>query len=172
MSAPCLSPVLHRNVTALTPRGWEIYDSPSMGSRWKIEFDAIDPGNPEGKAWKVGIAPAQLDVLQTNSHTVKLMRIMLVEEVLNGPCAIFGGWCRPDKDDCFVYLDTNEIVGCRIKGISGILEDLPNYLHVDHQGARLSMIFWSFRGGLEDDQTRETFKQLAEAAGDMPLRTA
>ena len=69
-------------------------------------------------------------------------------------------------------LDTNEIVGCRIKAISGILEDLPNYLRVDHQGAKLSMIFWSFRGGVADDQTRQTFKQLAEAAGDMPLRTA
>ena len=79
------------------------YDLHSMGSRWIIEFDAIDSSNPEGSAWKVGIAPALLDVLRTNSHTVKLMRIMLVKEVLIGPCAIFGGWSRPEKDDCFVY---------------------------------------------------------------------
>jgi hypothetical protein len=68
-------------------------------------------------------------------------------------------------------IKTNELVGCRIKGIGGILEDLPNYLHVDHQGAKLSMVFWSFRGGI-DDETRETFRQLAKAAGDMPLQTA
>ena len=68
-------------------------------------------------------------------------------------------------------LDTNEIVGCRIKGISGILEDLPNFLRVDHEGATLSAVFWSFRGGV-DESLRDTFKQLAEAAGDMPLQTA
>ena len=69
-------------------------------------------------------------------------------------------------------VETNEIVGCRIKGISGIVEDLPNFLHVDHGGARLSMIFWSFRGGVDDDHVRDVFKQLAAAAGDMPLQTA
>src|SRR5271154_1587469 len=45
-------------------------------------------------------------------------------------------------------LASNEIVGCRIKGIKGILEDLPNFLRVDHQDARLSMVFWSFYGGV------------------------
>ena len=68
-------------------------------------------------------------------------------------------------------IESNELVGCRIKGITGILEDLPNYLHVDHDGMRLSMVFWSFRGGL-DDEDRDTFKQLADAAGDRPLQTA
>jgi len=68
-------------------------------------------------------------------------------------------------------IESNELVGCRIKGIRGILDDLPNFLHVDHQGAKLSMVFWSFRGGL-DDEDRDTFKQLAEAAGDMPLQMA
>ncbi|MGD0898706.1 MAG: hypothetical protein ABR915_12790 [Thermoguttaceae bacterium] len=69
-------------------------------------------------------------------------------------------------------MESNEIVGCRIKGISGILEDLPNFLHVDYQGAKLSMVFWSFRGGVDDENLRDTFKQLAKAAGDMPLQTA
>jgi hypothetical protein len=68
-------------------------------------------------------------------------------------------------------IESNELVGCRIKGIRAILEDLPNFLHVDHQGARLSMVFWSFRGGL-DDEARDTFKQLAEAAGNRPLQPA
>ena len=68
-------------------------------------------------------------------------------------------------------LGSNEIVGCRIKGIKGILEDLPNFLRVDHQGATLSMVFWSFCGGL-DNEGRDMFKELAEAAGDMPLQMA
>ncbi len=68
-------------------------------------------------------------------------------------------------------LVSNELVGCRIKGIKAILDDLPNFLHVDHQGTNLSMVFWSFRGGL-DDEARNTFRELAEAAGDMPLQTA
>ena len=77
-----------------------------------------------------------------------------------------------DHVTLFRSLDTNEIVGCRIKGISGILEDLPNFLHVDDHGTKLSMIFWSFRGGVDDDQLRNAFKQLAAAGGDMPLQTA
>lgn len=87
---------------------------------------------------------------------------------------------RPDADyserltdhvTLYRSLESQELVGCRIKGITGILEDLPNFLHVDHQGAKLSMVFWSFRGGL-DDEARDMFKQLADAAGDMLLRTA
>lgn len=68
-------------------------------------------------------------------------------------------------------IDSNEIVGCRIKGISDILQDLPNYLHVNHHGATLSMIFWSFRGGVDED-VRRAFNELASAAGNMPLQTA
>jgi hypothetical protein len=68
-------------------------------------------------------------------------------------------------------IDSNEIVGCRIKGINGILEDLPNFLRVDHQGATLSMVVWSFRGTI-DDTARETFNELAEVAGDMVLQPA
>ena len=66
-------------------------------------------------------------------------------------------------------IDSDEIVGCRVKGIKGILEDLPNFLHVAYQGATLSMVFWSFRGSI-DDRSRETLRQLAEVAGDMALQ--
>ncbi len=66
---------------------------------------------------------------------------------------------------------SNELVGCRIKGIKGIIEDLPNFLHVDHAGAKLSLVFLAFRGGL-DGEGRDAFKQLAEAAGDRTLQPA
>lgn len=68
-------------------------------------------------------------------------------------------------------LDSNELVGCRIKGIRSILEDLPNFVTVDHQGARLSLVFLAFCGGL-DEEARGAFKQLAEAAGDRTLQPA
>jgi len=74
-----------------------------------------------------------------------------------------------DHVTLYSSLASNEIVGCRIKGIKGILEDLPNYLCVDDQSATLSMVFWSFRGGL-DGEARNAFNQRAEAAAGMPLQ--
>ena len=43
-----------------------------------------------------------------------------------------------DHVTLFLSLATNEIVGCRIKGISGIIADLPNYIRVHHKGINLS----------------------------------
>ena len=37
-------------------------------------------------------------------------------------------------------LTTSEIVGCRIKGISGLIADLPNFIKVEHGGVQLSVI--------------------------------
>jgi hypothetical protein len=61
-------------------------------------------------------------------------------------------------------IQTNELVGCRIKGINGILEDLPNYIHVDHDGIKLSAIFLSFRGSATDENARKALKGLALTA--------
>jgi hypothetical protein len=47
-----------------------------------------------------------------------------------------------------------------------------NSTRQQHQGAKLSMVFWSFRGGVDDEGLRNAFRQLAKAAGDMPLQTA
>lgn len=58
-------------------------------------------------------------------------------------------------------LETKEVVGCRIKGIDEILEDLPNYLQVNHDGVQLSIIFLAFRGGAKDS---EIINNLAKAA--------
>jgi hypothetical protein len=66
----------------------------------------------------------------------------------------------------------NKIVGCRIKGIAGVLADLPNYIAVDHGGIKLALIFLSFRGGIEDDHVRSVFNELAKEAGDMQLEHA
>jgi hypothetical protein len=78
-------------------------------------------------------------------------------------------------DHVTLYLamdDPQKIIGCRIKGIGDLLEDLPNYLAVDHGGIKLSLIFLSFRGGVEDDQVITAFNELARAAGDLELSTS
>lgn len=76
---------------------------PHMGTRWKIEFDARSPSNPDHETWKVGISPALLDTLQKKGHAVKQARILLVSDVLADTREIFQGWSRPDTDDCFVF---------------------------------------------------------------------
>lgn len=74
-----------------------------MGTRWIIEFDARLPSKPDQETWKVGIAPAKLEILQRYGHEAKLVRILLVSDVLRDTYAIFEGWSRPDTDGCFVY---------------------------------------------------------------------
>jgi hypothetical protein len=85
---------------------------------------------------------------------------------------------KPDQDyskrltdhvTLYLSVDTGEIVGCRLKGISGIIEDLPNYLHIDHGGARISVLFWAFRGGVLDEDVRKTLNELARATSGMTL---
>ena len=74
------------------------------------------------------------------------------------------------NDHLTIYrsLDTKELVGCRIKGISGIIEDMPNYLHYDRDGIQLSVLFFAFRGGLDQEKSG-LLKSLADAANDKNL---
>ena len=64
-----------------------------------------------------------------------------------------------------IYLSegTDEIIGCRIKGISGIIEDLPNYVNVQHNGYCLSVVFLPFRGGV-NEEGRKAINTLARQA--------
>ena len=64
-------------------------------------------------------------------------------------------YLKPDADyskrlcdhvTLLLSLDTPEIVGCRIKGIRDILQDLPNYIKVSHEGVKLSAVFLPFGG--------------------------
>lgn len=68
----------------------------------------------------------------------------------------------------FLSLETNEIVGCRIKGISGIIEDIPNFIRINHQGVELSIVFFAFRGGA-DGETREALNDLARVANERKM---
>src|ERR1043165_6297455 len=64
-------------------------------------------------------------------------------------------------------LETKEIVGCRVKGIAGILKDLPNYIKVQGNDGdiELALIFFAFRGGAEKD-VAETVNDLAREAAE------
>jgi len=77
-----------------------------------------------------------------------------------------------DHVTLYLSLDADEIVGCRIKGITGIIEDLPNYLKINLGDVSLSLVFWSFRGGVESDHMRKALNELAKAAGDMKLESS
>jgi hypothetical protein len=66
-------------------------------------------------------------------------------------------------------LETKELVGCRIKGIRGILEDLPNYIHVNHGRIKLQVIFLAFRGTAADKAHSEAINNLARAASEKNL---
>ena len=68
-------------------------------------------------------------------------------------------------------LDSDEVVGCRIKGITGILEDMPNYIKIKHKDVRLSLVFWAYRGSISDEEARKAMNRLAEQAGDMLIPT-
>lgn len=65
-------------------------------------------------------------------------------------------------------LETKEVVGCRIKGIAGIIADLPNYIHINKRDVQLSLIFLAYRGGAPDDVAR-TMNDLARAAAERKI---
>lgn len=85
---------------------------------------------------------------------------------------------RPDPDyserlsehvTLFRSVKDRSLVGCRIKGVSGIVQDAHNWLKVDHDGIQLSIIFWSFRGGV-DEEKHAALQELIEKAGDLRLQ--
>ena len=69
------------------------------------------------------------------------------------------------NDHITIYrsIAANELVGCRVKGISGILEHLPNFITVDHDGIQLSAVFLPFLGAA-DGKSFETLNDLAKTA--------
>lgn len=68
----------------------------------------------------------------------------------------------------YLSLATDEIVGCRVKGISGIIEDLPNFIRTNHRGVELSIVFFAFTGGAEEE-SRKALKDLARVANERDM---
>lgn len=67
-------------------------------------------------------------------------------------------------DHVTVYraLETNRLVGCRIKGVSEIVADLPNYINaeLDSQNV-LSILFLPYRSPASPPEVREAMNELA-----------
>lgn len=76
-----------------------------MARRWLLPFDAVDPKRIES-VWKIGIAEAIYRKVQHSGHEARHARIELIDDVLRHPglVRLYGGWSRPDKGDCFVYV--------------------------------------------------------------------
>ena len=70
-----------------------------------------------------------------------------------------------DHVTLYLSLETDEIVGCRIKGISGLLADLPNYVQINHGKVQLSVIFLAFRGGANEEASK-AINDLARVASE------
>jgi len=72
-------------------------------ARWLLQFRAIDPRNVSG-TWDVGVSERHYRYLQNHGHEKQIARLVLLQEVLEGGAVcIYKGWCRPEKEDCFVY---------------------------------------------------------------------
>jgi len=78
-----------------------------MGTKWKVEFNAIDPKDAPRARWKVGVPEWLYKRQQIHGHEKELARLRLVLEVLQeegGTKRLYEGWSRPGKEDCYVYV--------------------------------------------------------------------
>jgi len=74
-----------------------------------------------------------------------------------------------DHVTLYLSIDSDELVGCRIKGVSGILANLPNYLDVDHDDIQLSVMFLPYLSSADDEQ-RKMLNELARTSRDSDMR--
>jgi len=78
-------------------------------------------------------------------------------------------YSEPLSDYLTLYrsLKMNEIVGCRINGISRIINDLPNYIQINHTEVELSIILLAllaFRGSTKTKDLAKTMNDLVRTA--------
>jgi hypothetical protein len=111
-----------------------------------------------------------LKFLKQNPPSRKFVPYCYLNEGADALTVYFEG--DPDRSErlsehvtLYRSLENNEIVGCRIKGIARILEDLPNYITVNDGPLRLSIIFWAFRGTAENEGV-SAMNDLARAASE------
>jgi hypothetical protein len=71
--------------------------------RWRYTFSARMPQNP-AETWQVGVDQGKVDLIRAKGHEQKYCRLTLVEATLADTRLIVRGWCRPGKDDCFIYV--------------------------------------------------------------------
>lgn len=83
----------------------------------------------------------------------------------------YGDYSERIGDQLTLYrsLKTNAVVGCRIKGISLLLDDLPNYVQINQGCVDLSIVLLAIRGSAANKAERETINSLARAASERNL---
>ena len=64
-------------------------------------------------------------------------------------------------------MENDQIVGCRIKGVKGLIENLPNFLKVSHGDHELRLVFLACWMGADDEAKQEiqVLGQLANVTG-------
>ena len=114
----------------------------------------------------MGIKDDLIKLLQDNPATETFQPYCFISKEADTLTAYFADVADYSKrlnDHVTLYLslESNDIVGCRIKSIRGILDDLPNYIEIKHGKVQLSIIFLAFRGC---DKEKETINRLASEA--------
>ena len=100
------------------------------------------------------------------------------------PCAYYGPeedalmfYFRNDPDysrrinkwlTLYLAMDSDELVGCQVKGVGRVLEDIGSFgVDVTHKKVNVRIIFLAFLGAaIDDPKARDIYKQLGEAAAD------
>jgi hypothetical protein len=64
----------------------------------------------------------------------------------------------------FRSIDTRKLTGCRIKNIGWILESIPNFIDINHDGISLRLVFLALSSEAMASGKTDAFKELAEEA--------
>jgi hypothetical protein len=68
----------------------------------------------------------------------------------------------------YLSLANDELVGCQIKGVRGVVESLPNFIEIRHGKVKLRFLFMAFMGDV-DEQYRSVYSELGKYAEDREL---
>jgi hypothetical protein len=68
-------------------------------------------------------------------------------------------------------MSTDDIIGCRIKGVSEITQDTPNRIDVQKDNRRLSVVFEAVRETEASPEVAESFDELGRLATAANLET-
>lgn len=74
-----------------------------------------------------------------------------------------------DHVTLLLSVETDDIVGCRIKGIAEILQDFPNYVAVNHGNIELSLLFLHYRGTATNPEAKKEINRLASTAKSLEM---
>jgi hypothetical protein len=68
-----------------------------------------------------------------------------------------------------IAVETGDLLGCIVKGVSDIAESLPNYIDVKHGGDRLKILFFAYRAKADTSEEKQTIDRLSQSVGEMRL---